>query len=142
MPISRIQQANRLKPKEQRAIMARIRDRMNELGLGVNEMFGDGTKPGRSSISRTAWYSYESARRPVPMEALRELEQVLYLPAGELLKMAGWLPAGVDDFARSHGAVLVAIEVAPELTAEEKDALRVIYQGFLGKRRRRPQPST
>jgi transcriptional regulator with XRE-family HTH domain len=143
MPTSRIKRTQKLDPKEQKRIMGRVRDRMNELGLGVADLFGDGSTPGRSDISRTAYYSYESAKRPVDMEVLRELERVLRLPAGELLKMAGFLPAGLDDFAREPGAVLVAIEVDPDLTPEEKDALRTIYQGFAAKpkRVRRPSPT-
>lgn len=136
MPTSRIKRETKLKPKEQRAIAARIRDKMNELGWTVTDVFGDKDTPGRSDVARTTWYSYESARRPIPMDVLRHLEQVLYLPAGELLKMAGWLPTGVEDFAQQPGAVLVAIEVDPDLTAEEKASLRTIYQGFVG----RPKP--
>ena len=145
MPTSKIQRESKLKPKEQKAITLRIRDRMDELGLSVTDVFGDGTKPGRSSVGRTTWYSYAAADtpnwRPVPMEVLRELERVLRLPAGELLKMAGFLPAGVDDFAREPGAVLVALEVDPDLTADEKEALRTIYQGFVGKPKRARRPS-
>jgi len=149
MPTSRIHEETKLKPREQRALMARVRDRMNELGYGIAEMFGSPETPtspattGRANISRTAWYSYESGRRPVDMEVLRELERVLRFPAGELLKMAGFLPSGVEDFAREPGAVLVALEVDPELTAEQKDSLRTIYQGFVEhpKRRRRPSPT-
>jgi len=140
MPTSKIQRESKLKPKEQKVIALRIRDRMDELGLSVTDVFGDGTKPGRSSVGRTTWYSYAAADtpnwRPVPMEVLRELERVLRLPAGELLKMAGFLPAGVDDFAREPGAVLVALEVDPDLTTDEKEALRTIYQGFVGKPKR------
>lgn len=141
MPTSKIQRESKLRPKEQKIITLRIRDRINELGLTVSDVFGDKGKPGRASISRTAWYSYAADDtpnwRPITMEVLRELEQVLRLPAGELLKMAGWLPAGVEDFAREPGAVLVAIEVDPDLSAEEKESLRTIYEGFVGKPRRR-----
>ena len=140
MPTSRIQRETKLKPKEQKVITLRIRDRMDELGLSITDVFGDGIKAGRSSVGRTAWYSYAADDtpnwRPVPMEVLRELERVLRLPAGELLKMAGFLPAGVDDFAREPGAVLVALEVDPDLTTDEKEALRTIYQGFVGKPKR------
>jgi len=140
MPTSRIQRETKLRPKEQKVIMLRIRDRMDELGLSITDVFGDGTRAGRSSVGRTTWYSYAAADtpnwRPVPMEVLRELERVLRLPAGELLKMAGFLPAGVDDFAREPGAVLVALEVDPDLTTDEKEALRTIYQGFVGKPKR------
>jgi len=150
MPSSRIKRTVQLKPNEQKRIMDRGEDRMAELGLSVAEVFGDNDgNPGRADIGRTAWYSYRAKPaakgwRPVPMEALRELEQVLSFPAGELLKMAGWLPAGVEDFAREQGALLVAIEVNPELSREQKDSLITIYQGFLAKprRHRRPQPST
>lgn len=148
MPTSRIQQAIRLDPHEQKRIMDRVEDRMNELGLSVGDVFGDSEgRPGRANISRTAWYSYRAAPdnhgrpRPVPMEVLRELERVLRLPAGELLKMAGFLPAGVDDFAREPGAVLVALEVDPDLTPDEREALRTIYQGFVGKPKRGRRPS-
>ena len=143
MPTSNTNRAQVLNPKEQRRLMARVRDQMNNLGLTVTDVFGVRSTPGRSTISRTAYYTYARASRPVTMDVLRELERTLYLPAGELLKMAGFLPAGVDDFAGSPGAVLVAIEKDPALTREERAALRTLYEQFAGAkpRRRRPSPT-
>jgi len=135
MPTSKVRQAFKLDPERQRKVLDRVRQRMAELpGMTVRELVR------RSHLTPSTFYNYEAGKRPLDMETVREFERVLYLPPGELFKIAGWLPGSLEDFAQEPAAIRIVIEQHPDLTAAEKRSFLLQLDSYLAepqKRRRR-----
>jgi transcriptional regulator with XRE-family HTH domain len=111
---------------EQRRVFARALARARKArGLSQSDV---ARAVGVTASAVSLWEADETSPRP---EIVAKLEAVLGLEDGELTRLLGYLPLGVQREATM--SVIAALEADPSLTDEQRDLLAALYRQLTGK---------
>ncbi len=111
---------------EQRRVFARALARARKArGLSQSDV---ARAVGVTASAVSLWEAGETSPRP---EIVAKLEAVLGLKDGELTRLLGYLPLGVQREATM--SVIAALEADPSLTDEQRDLLAALYRQLTGK---------